>query len=199
MKPNNGVHRAGAGEAELQLLEQAVERIPGIVGIARCGRPGIDCSRRRGRAGRTVSAVAGDRHPGREQSALVGLVLDRDTHRDRLHALEPGGWLEMSTLFAAMQFSVALGAISGKVGAGRQGGSTIETAGGRDVLHQAGQARSGHVQGRTRALGFWPVIAERLVVAIRVHVPVLSVFAVAIHMGKLLRVDWGWEDCRRFA
>jgi len=67
------------------------------------------------------------------------------------------------------------------------------------VLHEAGQAGSGHVQGRTWTLGFGPVIAKRSLVAIRVHVPVLSVFAVAIHMGKLLRVDWGWEDCRRFA
>jgi hypothetical protein len=66
------------------------------------------------------------------------------------------------------------------------------------MLHEARQARSGHVQGRTRTLGFGPVIAKWSGVAIRVHVPVLSVFTVAIHNGELLRVGAGWEDCRRF-
>src|ERR1035437_1272657 len=48
------------------------------------------------------------------------------------------------------------------------------------MLHQPGETGAGHVQGRTRALRSGPVVAKALAVA-RVHVPILSVLAIAIH------------------
>ena len=57
------------------------------------------------------------------------------------------------------------------------------------MLHETGKPGAGHVQGRTRALLFGTVFAEALALA-RVHVPVLSVFAIAVH-GEKYSVLWG--------
>ena len=49
------------------------------------------------------------------------------------------------------------------------------------MLHEAGETRAGHVQGRTRALRrFGPVFAKVFALA-RVHVPVLSILTIAVH------------------
>src|SRR3974377_1436091 len=48
------------------------------------------------------------------------------------------------------------------------------------MLYQPGETGAGHVQGRTRALRFGPVVAITFVIA-RIHVPILSVLAIAIH------------------
>jgi hypothetical protein len=105
--------------------------------------------------------------------------------------LEPRRRLEVRALFAAVQFRIALWTVLCKICAGRQGSRAIETARRRNMLHQSRETRSGHVQGRTRTLGFWTVFAIRLVIAIRVHVPVLPVFAVAIHMGMVTPCGFG--------
>jgi len=50
------------------------------------------------------------------------------------------------------------------------------------MLHEAGETRAGHVQGRTRALRwFGPVFAKAVFALTLVHVPVLSVFTIAVH------------------
>ena len=86
----------------------------------------------------------------------------------------------MRALFTTVELGVALRAVAGQIGFRGQGGGAVETPRSGDMLHQPGETGAGHVQGRTRALRFGPVVAKALALA-RVHVPVLSVFAIAIH------------------
>ena len=86
----------------------------------------------------------------------------------------------MRALFAAVKLGVALWAVAGEVGFGGQGSGAVVAARRGDVLHQPGKTGAGHVQGRTRALRFGPVFAKAFALA-RVHVPVLSVLAIAVH------------------
>src|SRR5450759_1081243 len=163
----------------LQLFEELVEGAAGVVGVARRGWAGIGggCGRRRRRARR---AVARHGYPRVKGDADVGLILHGDAHRDGLHALKPHGGLEMRALFTTVKLRVALRAVAGQIGFRGQGSGAVETPRRGDMLHQPGETGAGHVQGRTRALRFGPVVAKALALA-RVHVPVLSVFAIAIH------------------
>src|ERR1035438_1659220 len=79
------------------LLEQAVERTAGVVGVARRGRIGVHRRRRR-RWRRTTGAVARYGHARRKQRTLVSLVLDRDADRNRFEALKPRRGLEVRAL-----------------------------------------------------------------------------------------------------
>lgn len=49
------------------------------------------------------------------------------------------------------------------------------------MLDKTRQAGAGHVDGRPRTLRFGAVFAIAFGIAVRVHVPVLSVFAIAVH------------------
>ena len=49
------------------------------------------------------------------------------------------------------------------------------------MLHQTRQAGACDIDRRARTLGFGPVVAIAFDIAVRVHVPVLSVFTVTIH------------------
>jgi len=55
------------------------------------------------------------------------------------------------------------------------------------MLHQTRQAGAGHIDGRTRTLRLGTAVPGSPAIAVRVHVPVLSVFAIAVH-GGLLRI-----------
>ena len=90
----------------LGLLEEIVERGASVVGSSRrLLRSGSRVVVRRG-------GIARHRDARLEQLALVGLILDRDSHRDRLQALEARGRLEMRALLAAMQRRAALGTLA---------------------------------------------------------------------------------------
>jgi hypothetical protein len=72
-------------------------------------------------------------------------------------------------------------------------GQVLEKSGSCDVLNETGQPRAGHVQGRARAVRLGPVFAIIAVpIAIRVHVPVLSVLAVAVHGESYSSSCAGW-------
>ena len=87
----------------------------------------------------------------------------------------------MRALFAAVQFSIAFWAGAGEFNSRRQRGGAIEAPRGGDVLDEARQAGAGDIDGRTGALWLRTVIAERLGIAVRIHVPVLTVLAVVVH------------------
>jgi hypothetical protein len=50
------------------------------------------------------------------------------------------------------------------------------------MLHETRQAGAGHIDGGAGALGFGTIIAAiAFRIAIRVHVPVLSILAITVH------------------
>src|SRR5271157_2615852 len=180
----------GAGHARpLQFLEELVEGVAGVFGIA--GRGGAYFERHRRR--HVVGAFAGHRHARHERIALVGLVLHGDAHQDGLEALEARGWLEVGTLLATVQLGVAFGAVASEVDVWRKGCRAIETSGGGDMLDQARQAGAGDVDGRTRPERFGPVGTEASGIAVRIHVPWLSVLAIAVH-GEGCSVTSGTKE-----
>lgn len=132
--------------------------------------------------------ISRDGHARFKQRAIVRLILDRDSHRNRLQALEAGGRLKVRALFAAMQIRVALGTLAFPINARGQSRRTIETARGDNVLQEARKARSGDIDRRTRAVGFRPVASERTVpgLAAVLHVSALFVFAVVVHVSNRL-------------
>jgi hypothetical protein len=168
-----------------QLLEQFIECAAGILGIAgrrRSGdRAGGGCGRRRGKT--VGGALPCDCHPRRKQRAIVPLVLDRDPYRDWLEALKSRGRFEMRALLATVQIGITFRTHAVHVGAGRQGGCAIKAAGRCHMLHQPGKARSGYVNGRTRTLRLGPVFTRPARLAVRIHVPMLSVLTVIVHAG----------------
>ena len=88
----------------------------------------------------------------------------------------------MRALFAAMQLRIALRAVGVEIGSGGQGCRAIETSCCCDVLHQPGKAGPGNVNRRAWPVGFGPILAAMTVgLAVRVHIPSLSVFAIAVH------------------
>jgi hypothetical protein len=181
--------RARGQSRGLSLLEEFVEGVTSVVGIPRSRGTGVRRRRRRGRR-HTCGAVARDGYAGREQGALISLILHRNSYRNWLEALESGGWLEVRTLFAAVQIRVAFRASASQIGTRRQRGRAVEAARSRNMLHEAGEPGAGHVQGRTRALGFG-AFAKTFVLT-RVHVPVLSVFTIAVHGdGYSVACVWG--------
>jgi hypothetical protein len=119
-------------ETLVRLAKQTIKRGASVAGVTRNLRGGVGLdSRWRSR----VRGVACDRDSRLEQSAVVGLVLHRNSYRDGLQALEPRGGFKMRALFAAMQRHSALGTISPKVDVGRQRRGTTEATGRRDRLY----------------------------------------------------------------
>jgi len=53
------------------------------------------------------------------------------------------------------------------------------------VLHEAGKPGAGDIERRPGTLRFGTIFAEGLAVAVRVHVPVLSILAIAVHWEKV--------------
>jgi hypothetical protein len=99
----------------------------------------------------------------------------------------------MRALFAAVELRVTLWAIARQVGFRGQGGGAVEAPRSGDMLHQSWKTGTGHVQGRTRALRFGPVFAKAVFALARVHVPVLSVFTIAVH-GESYSVLMGEKE-----
>jgi hypothetical protein len=94
----------------------------------------------------------------------------------------------MRALLAAMQCGAAFGAGAVKVDIRRKCGGTVEAACGGYVLNETGQAGTGDVDGWTRALGLRAILAiAAFGITIRIHVPLLSVLAITVHGGCLLR------------
>lgn len=89
----------------------------------------------------------------------------------------------MRTLLAAVQIGITFGTYAIHVRAGRQGGCAIEATGRSHVLHQPGKAGAGYVNGGTRTLRLGPVFTRPARLAIRIHVPLLSVLTVIVHAG----------------
>src|SRR5450432_2721556 len=110
-----------------------------------------------GRSRRASGAVSRNGDPWRERRALVALVLSGNAHQDRLQALKPGGWLEMGTLFAAMQRNAAFGASACEINSFRQRRRAVVAAGGGDMLHQARQAGAGYINRRAGPLSLGTV------------------------------------------
>lgn len=99
------------GVKPLQFLEKFVEGVTGIVGVAWCRRAGVNRGRGRRRTC-AVGAIASDGYPLGEERAIVVFIFQGNAHGDGLHALKANGRLEMRTLFAAMQFGIALRTIA---------------------------------------------------------------------------------------
>src|SRR5579883_2657091 len=114
----------GAFSASLGLLKQAIEGVPRIVRVARGRRTHL--RRRRHRGAVSGRAVSRNRNPWRKERTLVRFVLHRDPHRNGFQTLEPGGRLEMRTLFTAVEIGVALGTGGAEVDAGRQRSGAVE-------------------------------------------------------------------------
>ena len=177
INPNGGLSRL-----QTLLLEQGVES---AAGISRAAGPLLVAHGGRGWSG--GGRVASDGYAGLEQRTLVGLVLERYPHRNRLQALETGGGLEVGTLLATVQGGSAfraVAAVGGSVGKLR---GAVVTSGGGNGLHQARQARAGYIEGRTRAGLAGPVASVSIgswVRAVGVLIASLSVLAITIH-GKL--------------
>src|SRR5947207_3561289 len=93
----------------------------------------------------------------------------------------------MGALLAAVELGIAFGAISAEINIRGQRRRAIETPRCRDVLHESRKPGTGDVQGRPRPLGPGTVFAEAFALPVRVHIPVLSVLAIAVHGEGLLR------------
>jgi hypothetical protein len=137
--------------------------------------------------GRGSGAVGGafprHGHARGEECTLIGLIFVGYPQGDRLQTLKAGGGFEVGALLAAMQRRIAFRTEATEIGPRRQGGGTTETPRRRNVLNQTRQAGAGHIQRRARSLGLGAVFAAArpVGIAVRIHVPVLSVLAVAVH------------------
>ena len=151
-----GTHRSprrtSTNRPDYSFLKSLSKALRASSALRGAGGPALARAKAAGRTRPRCLARYGD--PRGKERAVVGLILHRDAHRDRLQALKPGGGLEVGALFAAVQFGVALGAAAGEVGSGGKRRGAVETSRRGDMLHQAGKTGAGHVQGRTWALGF---------------------------------------------
>jgi hypothetical protein len=174
------------------LSEKPVEGIARIHGVFRSRS--VDAGNRL-----AACVLSGDftRHGDarRKQRTFVGLILNRDSHRYGLHALEPGGRLEVHALFTTMQRDSALRAIAREIRAGRQGRGATVTARRGHRLDKARQPGPCDIQGRTRARGLGTLsvtIAVSVTVTVKIAtgivVAVLSVFTIGVHEGSKLLV-----------
>ena len=64
-----------------------------------------------------------------------------------------------------------------------QGYEFLVATDGVQALTQARQARPRHVNRQSRPRGLRPVLVKRPGVALGIHVPVLTVFSIAVHEG----------------
>jgi hypothetical protein len=92
----------------------------------------------------------------------------------------------MRALLAAVKLRVAFRAVAAEIRPWRDGRRTVVTPGCGYMLYKAGKPGAGDVYGRAGTLGF-RTFAKGFAVAVRVHVPVLSVLAIAVHGERLLR------------
>lgn len=178
----------------LRFLKEFVESAARIVGVARGWGAGVH-RRGRGRRGLAGGAFAGHRYARREERAFVSFVLQRNAHRDGLETLETGGGLEVRALFTAVQIRIAFWAGAAEVRPGGNGRGAVITTGRRHVLHEAGKPRAGDIERRARARRFGPIFAKGLSLTVRVHVPVLSILAFAVHREELLRTRRDENEC----
>jgi len=170
---------------EKLFLKQRVEGAAGVIRAA--GRVVADGQGGGSRGGR----VARDGHAGLEQGAVVGLVLQGNAHRNGLQALETGGRLEVGTLLATVQSGSAFRAVPAIGGSVRKLRRAVVASGSGNGLHQAGKARAGYIEGRTRTRlpgAFASVSIGSGFRAVGVLVASLSVLAITIHgeLGLLL-------------
>jgi hypothetical protein len=99
------------------------------------------------------AAFARHSNARRKESAIICLVLNGDSNRNRLRALESSRRLKVRALLAAVQLSAALRAWSVIGRARRQGRGTVIAAGSRYGLNEAGKAgacRHCRFRGETR-------------------------------------------------
>ena len=89
----------------------------------------------------------------------------------------------MCALFAAVQRRRALRTSALEIDVFRQRDCAVPAAARCYRLYHPRQPRTGHVEGRTRSFGL-SLLIPRPALAVRVHIAVLSVFAVAVH-GRL--------------
>jgi len=172
-------------------LEKPVKSVPGVARAARSFRKRLRYSVAEGRlhAGR---GVARHRNARRKQIALVLLVLDRDSDRNRLQALKTGRGLEVRALLATVKLGVALRTVPTEIDAARKRSRAVEAARGRHRLHKPRQAGAGYVDWGARAGLFWPVLPPGPRIPIRVHIARLSILSVAIHGGVTYSLHFVW-------
>jgi hypothetical protein len=122
-----------------------------------------------------------------KQRTFIGLVLNRDSRRNRFQALKTGGWLEIRALLAAVQRGAALGTLAFPIHARWQRSGTTETAGRHYVLQEPWKAGSGNVDWRTRTARFRP-LSKRAIPGLvaGIHVSALFVFTVVVHVSNRL-------------
>ena len=127
--------------------------------------------------------VSRHRHAGLEELAFVGLILDRDTQRHGLQALEASGGFEVCALFAAVQRGSALRTFTLPIDIGPKSRRTAESACRHFVLEQTGEPWASNVDGRPGTRG--PGVVGQLAVpgsTIGIHVAPLSVLTVVVHV-----------------
>lgn len=94
----------------------------------------------------------------------------------------------MGALLAAMQGGAALGTIAPKVGVRLKHRGAVVASGRGHALHQPGQPRSGHVEGKPGSRLPGALLRPASVagtVPLAIHVAALSVFAITIHGQNL--------------
>ena len=112
---------APPGVPTLGFLKQGVKRRPGVVRVAR--------RRTVGGGGWTGwRAVARHCYTRFKQHAVVGLVLDRNSCGDRLHALKSRRRFKADTLFTTVKIGTAFGTLSFEIEVRSELGRAVETA-----------------------------------------------------------------------
>jgi hypothetical protein len=112
---------------------------------------------------------------------LISLVLHRDALRNGLQALKPSGRLEVSALLATVQIDAALRTLALPIHILRQGSGAVKTSGRHDVLQKARKPRTSYINGRPWTRRFWAFGGTPVLVAVRIHIPALSVFSIIVH------------------
>src|SRR5579872_4463102 len=97
----------------------------------------------------------------------------------------------MSALLAAVQVGATFGTLPLPIHILRQRGRAVETTRRHHVLQKTGQAGTRYIDGRPWTRRFWPLCGPPIPVfpvAVRIHIPALSVFAIVVH--ALNRFPW---------
>ena len=117
------------------LLKQTVKSRAGVIRIAGSRRCWQNIARRSGSCARR-HGVSGDRDACAEQLARVDLILESNAGRYRFQTLKARRRIKVNTLFAAVQDSIALGAIANfEIHIRGKGSRAVETARSRYRLH----------------------------------------------------------------
>ena len=179
---------AGGGKRSparrLVLLEELVEGVARVVGVARRRGAGVSGGGA-GAGAEAGSAIARHRDARRKQGALVRLVLHRNAHRDGLQALEAVDGSKCEHCLQQCSSALHFGQLPVK---SVPGGSVVEQLKQREAATcctRRGSRGPVTSKGGRGPCGLGPS-RKALLFAVRVHVPVLSVLAIAVH-GELLR------------